>query len=221
MVFPTMAVFVWRDMAGKITALKRQKHNKQRVNVYLDGEFAFGLAEIEAISLQIGDWLSDEQIAELKAGDALEKAKNKALNYLSYRPRSEWELRHYLGDKDFENETIDLVLKRLREADLVDDLEFARYWIDNRLRFRPRGEWALQQELRQKHIDTHIIEKALMDFDEERALKKALQRHARRLQHLPSEKFKKRLMQRLARRGFSYGAIRDALETYLSSTDAV
>jgi len=221
MVFPTMAVFVWRGMAGKITALKRQKYNKQRVNVYLDGEFAFGLAEIKAVSLQIGDWLSDERIAELKASDALEKARDKALNYLSYRPRSEWELRRYLGDKDFEQETIDVVLDRLREADLVDDLEFARYWIDNRLRFRPRGEWALRQELRQKRIDTHIIDKALIDFDEERALKKALRRHARRLQHLSSAKFKKRLMQRLARRGFSYGAIRDALEAYLSSTDAV
>lgn len=206
-------------MAGKITALKQQKHDKRRVNVYVDGEFAFGLAEIEAVSLRVGDWLSDERIAELKAGDAIEKARDKALNYLSYRPRSEWELRHYLRDKEFDDDVIDLVLGRLRRADLVDDLEFARYWIENRLRFRPRGRWALKQELRQKRINTGVIEKALVDFDEAEALKKAVQRHARRLQHLPSEKFQRRLIQRLARRGFSYGDIRDALETYLSSDD--
>jgi regulatory protein len=206
-------------MAGKITALKQQKHNKRRVNVYLDGEFAFGLAELEATSLRVGDWLSDERIVELKAGDAIERARDKALNYLSYRPRSEWELRHYLRDKGFDDDVIDLVLERLRQADLVDDLAFARYWIDNRLRFRPRGRWALEQELRQKRIDTKVIEKALIGFDEELALKKAVQRHARRLQHLSSEKFRERLIQRLARRGFSYGDIRDALETYRSSDD--
>ncbi len=206
-------------MAGKITALKRQKHNQDRVNVYLDGEFAFGLAEIEAVSLRIGEWLSDQRIAELKAGDALEKAHAKALNYLSYRPRSAGELRYYLRDKDFDDETIDLVLERLREAGLVDDLEFARYWIDNRLRFRPRSAWALRQELQQKFVGRQIIEEALEDFDQAEALQNALQRHARRLQHLPSETFKKRLMQRLARRGFSYGAIRDALEAYLSSNN--
>lgn len=204
-------------MAGKITALKRQKHNKQRVNVYLDGEFAFGLAEVEAISLRIGDWLSDQRIAELQAGDALEKARDKALNYLSYRPRSEGELRYYLRGKAFDEQTIELTLERLREADLVDNLAFARYWIENRLRFRPRSAWALQQELQNKRVDRQTIEKALEDFDEEQALQNALQRHARRLRHLSDEKFRKRLMQRLARRGFSYGAIREALETYLSS----
>ncbi|MGC9398851.1 MAG: RecX family transcriptional regulator [Anaerolineae bacterium] len=206
-------------MAGKITALKWQKRNKQRVNVYLDGEFAFGLAATQAAKLQVGARLSDRQIAELQALDAVEKAHDRALNYLSYRPRSEAEIQRYLREKEFSEETIEETLERLRRVGLVDDLEFAHYWINNRLRFRPRGRRALRQELRQKGIANKIIEQVLSEFDEERALQKALQRHARRLQHLSSEKFRQRLTQRLARRGFSYEAIREALDTYLASND--
>lgn len=207
-------------MAGKITDLKWQKHNKQRVNVYIDGKFAFGLAGTQAVSLRIGEWLSDQRIAELLAHDAVEKAHDKALNYLSYRPRSESEIRRYLTEKEFSEETVAEVFERLRRAKLVDDVEFARYWIDNRVRFRPRGRWALKQELQQKGVRYEAIEAALADFDEEQALENAIDRQARRLRHLPAETFRKRLMQRLARRGFSYSSIREALDAYLPLNDA-
>ena len=80
-------------MTGTITALIAQKRNKDRVNVYLDGEFAFGLAAIEAIRLRQGQVLSDEEIEHLKALDEIERAHERALNLLSYRPRSAQEIR--------------------------------------------------------------------------------------------------------------------------------
>ncbi|NJM52668.1 MAG: hypothetical protein HC846_04275 [Blastocatellia bacterium] len=83
-------------MAGTITALKVQAKAKDRVNVSLDGEFAFGLALIHALWLKIGQQLSDAEIAELQAADTLEKAQQRALNLISYRPRSVKEVKQRL-----------------------------------------------------------------------------------------------------------------------------
>ena len=136
-------------MAGRITALEPQKRSRRRYNVYLDGEFAFGLAETEAVRLTLGDWLSDEEITALKEADDVERAREKALSYLSYRPRSETELERYLKDKEFSDRVIEDVIERLRRVELVDDREFARFWVENRTRFRQRGRRALVVELRQ------------------------------------------------------------------------
>ncbi|MEA3377684.1 MAG: RecX family transcriptional regulator, partial [Chloroflexota bacterium] len=126
-------------MEREITALTFQKHNKDRVNVYLDGQFAFGLAAIEAARLRVGQKLSDDEVVELQTKDQIERAYERALNYLSYRPRSEAEVRRSLGKKDVEEAVIDAVIGRLKRAGLLDDREFAKYWVDNRARFNPRG----------------------------------------------------------------------------------
>ena len=126
-------------MSGTITALVVQKQNTDRVNVYLDGKFAFGLAAIEAIRLKRGQVLSDADIERLQAADDVEKAREKALRFLGNRPRSEWEVRQNLQKAGYGDETIDRVLERLRGVGLVDDAAFVRYWIDNRAQFKPQG----------------------------------------------------------------------------------
>jgi regulatory protein len=199
-------------MAGTITALVAQKRNKERVNVYLDGEFAFGLALIEAIKLHKGQQLTDEDIARLKALDEIEVARDRALNFLSYRPRSSEEVRRNLRDKPFAESTIETVIERLEGAGLIDDEAFARFWVDNRERFGPRSHRALRHELRQKGVSDAAVEAALADLDEEdsayRAASAKLQRYAR----ADEETFRKRLGGFLSRRGFSYGIIRDVLD---------
>ncbi|MGC9467954.1 MAG: RecX family transcriptional regulator [Anaerolineae bacterium] len=198
-------------MAGTITALEPQKRSRDRVNVYLDGDFAFGLADFVATNLKVGMRLSDEEIAELKAADGLEHAHSRALDYLSYRPRSEAELRDYLTDKGFAEDVVEEVLARLKRVDLVDDASFARYWCDNRARTRPRGKRMLAYELRQKGISSDIIEQALDDYDEKRAVQRVAREQARRLMHLSPDEFQRRLYGRLARRGFPYDLIRETL----------
>lgn len=206
-------------MAGRITALEPQKRARDRVNVYLDGDFAFGLAGFVAANLKIGSQLSDEAIAELKAADGVERAHNRALDYLSYRPRSEAEVQAYLLGKDFPDDVVEEVLGRLSRAGLVDDAEFARYWSDNRARFRPRGKRMLQYELRQKGVVSSAIDEALDDYDEVSAVQKVAREQARRLKHLPPDTFRRRLHGRLARRGFSNDLIQEALDTLESSRE--
>ena len=204
-------------MAGKITALRFQKRNRDRVNVYIDDRFAFGLAAIEAARLQVGQTLSDDDIARLEVRDEVERAYGRALNFLSYRPRSEAEVRRNLRKKDIEEAVIETVVDRLMRAGLLDDQEFARYWVENRLRFRPRGVRALRHELREKGLSDSVIADALANLDEEAAARQVAESGARRLSQRDPRDFRRRLIAYMARRGFSYAVSEPLVEEMLEA----
>jgi regulatory protein len=188
-----------------ITALKLQKRNPNRVNIYLDGQFAFGLARIVAAWLSVGQVLEDAQIQKLLEQDAVEVAYQKALQLLSYRERSEAEVRRRLAESGFEADVVEGVLERLRTAGLVQDDQYARRWVESRSLSRPRGRRALAAELQQKGIAKEKIEQALKDAAPEEDLAYAAAcKQARRLQGLPLDTFRARLGGFLARRGFPY-----------------
>jgi regulatory protein len=205
-------------MAGKITELRFQKRNKDRVNVYLDGRFAFGLAAVEAAHLKVGQELSDTDIARLQKQDEIEQAYERALNFLSYRPRSEAEVRRNLRRKDVGDQVIEDVIERLTRAGLLDDGEFARYWVENRVQFKPRGARALRQELWEKGIPDAVIAEALERFDEQNAARRVAQAGARRMARLDPRDFRRKLSAYMARRGFSYAVIKPLVEEMLEST---
>lgn len=205
-------------MAGKISALRFQKRNSDRVNVYVDGQFAVGLAAVLAAHLRVEQTLTDEAVAELKAQDEVERAYGRALNFLSYRPRSQAEVRRNLRRKKLEDETIEAVIERLTRADLLNDWEFAQYWVENRVHFKPRGARALQQELREKGIDASIIARVLADIDDEALARSAAEGSMRRFAHLAPADFRRKLGAYLARRGFSYAVVRPLIEELLEET---
>lgn len=202
---PRRVLFVYK-MGGKITALRVQKRNRDRVNVYLDGRFAFGLAAIEAARLRVGQVLSDEEIALLRKRDTAERATEKGLDLLSYRPRSEAEIRQRLSER-YDEETVVTALERLRRSGLVDDREFARYWVQNRLQHNPRGAIALRQELYQKGVDESAVEEALAEYNEEEAATRAAEIALRKFRGLSPQLLRRRLTEYLLRRGFSYDTI--------------
>lgn len=192
------------NMERRITAISVQKRDPQRVNIYLDGEFAFGLARIVAAWLQVGQTISEERIARLRAEDELEKAYSQALNLLSYRPRSESEIRHHLLDHEVPEAQIEATIERLRNAGLVDDQRFAHAWVENRNTHRPRGKRMLAYEMRQRGLEKSEIEQALENLDEEALAYQAARQKAQKLYHLEWAEFRTKLNAFLARRGFSY-----------------
>ena len=205
-------------MSGRVTAMKVQKRNPQRVNVYLDGEYAFGLARITAAWLQIGQELDDEKIAQLRSQDSHEAAYQKALHFLDFRPRSCAEVQKNLEKKGYEAEVIEAVLERLERSGLINDGQFAQAWVDNRSEFRPRGRRALSMELRQKGLDDEAIESALSELDEDSLAIQAARKQARKLHGLPKPDFRRKLAGFLARRGFGYGVIEPVLERVWQET---
>lgn len=191
----------------KITAIEVQKRTPNRVNVYLDGEFAFGLARIVAAWLRVGQELSEEKIAQLQAEEARERAFQQAMLFLSYRARSESEIRQNLRKHEIPEAVIEQTLERLRQDGLANDDQFARTWVENRSAFRPRSRRLMAMELRQKGLDDETISLATNSIDDETLAYEAAQKKVARLKDLAWNEFRKKLSDFLGRRGFSYSVI--------------
>ena len=195
-------------MAQRITAIEPQQKNPQRVNIYLDGEFAFGLAAIVAAWLKVGQELGEEKIASLKAEDEREVIYQKALHFLSFRPRSSVEVRQNLLKRGISESLTNDTVNRLLGAGLVNDEAFARAWVENRSTFRPRGKTALRMELRRKGLSDEIVQSVLNTLVDEKALAfEAARKYARRLTSLEWPEFRQKLGGFLTRRGFSYATL--------------
>lgn len=175
--------------------------------MYLDGRFTFGASTLVLAARQIavGQDLTDAEIELLKEDESAERAHTSALNYLSFRPRSTRELEDFLRRKGAEPRLIAVVIERLRRLNLVNDEEFARYWIENRQNFRPKGARALRAELRQKGLITETIDDALQDLGDETALAlRAAQQKLASYRNLDDRGFTLKMIGFLQRRGFAY-----------------
>jgi regulatory protein len=211
------------DVLGTITAIESQRRKADRVNVFIDGEFAFG-ARAETLAntgLSRGDEITRDQKATILRADEQAAAYESAISLLAQRPRSEREIRDHLRRKGYDELVIEPVISRLLERRYLDDDAFARFWIENRTSFRPRGEIALRQELRAKGVDREIVETTMLDAEiDDLALAIDLARaKARSMEHLDSVTRQRRMMGFLQRRGFRYGVIKSALEQLESDDD--
>ena len=198
-------------MERYVTRLAIQQNDKERVNVYLDGSFAFGLALEEALQLKVGQALSEEDIAALQNVDAYHKAYHQSLDLLSRRPYSTAEVRQNLTKKGVLSVHIDRILSRLTDSGLLDDATFARFWIENRDAFRPRGVQALRFELRQKGVEATIIDQVLedLDFDEDETAYRAGEKLLPRIRSIEDPwQFQQKVAAALSRRGFRWEVIR-------------
>ena len=207
-------------MTGTITALEVQKRNKERVNVYIDDEFAFGLNLMDAATLRKGQALSEADIKALKSKDDAAKAMDSAVRFLAARPRSTAEIRRRLAKKDIEEAVVEEVIERLTSLNYVDDLEFARFWVRNREEFNPRGEMALRYELRQKGIADAIIEEALAELDPTESAYRAARKKMRSLRNKEPDEQRNKLGAFLNRRGFSYETARTVVDRIVAEQEA-
>jgi regulatory protein len=197
----------------KVTAIRTGRRGK-RLQVFLDSRFAFSLeAEVAAREgLKVEQELSEGDIKTLTKADLFQRCLNAALNYLSYRPRSEAELRQRLGRRGFDGDNVEAALARLKEQGLVNDLAFAQFWKDNRQSFRPRSQWLTRLELRQKGVAEDIIDQVVAQVDDEDSAYRAALGKARRLPTADYKSFRRRLGEYLKRRGFGYGVITRTVE---------
>lgn len=205
-------LFLFEAVGMKITALKLQARNKNRVNVDLDGRFAFSLAKLEAARLRLGQELTEADIVRLQETDSREKIHEHALRFLAVRPRSEAEVRDSLRRRKVSEALIEAEVSRLRETGLLNDEAFARLWVDNRAAFRPRSQRALRAELKRKGISAELSQAALAGASDEASAYRLAAQRARRLQALPRPEFRRKLAEYLGRRGFDYEIAQSVVE---------
>lgn len=199
---------------SKITALRTGKGQRKRVNIFLDGRFAFSVgAEVAAMErLQVEQELSANQAEALARTDHLHHCLEAATRYLSYRPRSEAELREKLHRRGFDGNYVETVIARLKEQGLINDMAFAQFWRDNRQAFSPRSRWLTRVELERNGVASDIIDQVVNTINENDSAYRAAQGKAHRLSASDDQSFRRRLGGYLRRRGFDYGVINDAVE---------
>jgi regulatory protein len=194
-----------------ITAIKQQERLKGRYSLYVDGKYAFSLSAdaLLAERLVTGQELGTEQLTAYKKLSADDKAYGLALNYIVRRQRSHFELLDYFRRKEYDDDLQQQIMEKLERLGLVDDEKFAEAWVRNRRLLKPVSKRRLVQELRQKRISDDIIERVLTEdeTDERTVLRELIVRRRRQSKYQDDLK----LMQYLARQGFSYDDIKNAL----------
>lgn len=203
----------------KITALSPQKHDPDRLSVFVDGEFRMGLSAevVLAAGLRVGDTVDDARLTELERRDRGWQAREAALRLLAVRPRSAAELVRRLRMKGYEPEIGEEVIARLRELGMIDDAAFAGTLVRDRVRLRPQGARRLANELRSKGVDDEtaraVIRETLAgeETDERELARRAAQKWRPRPGEEPA-RARRRLHGFLARRGFDGEVIREILD---------
>lgn len=195
----------------KITNIKQQVKQAARYSVFVDGKYSFSLSENALLKsgLTSGQELSPAQIDEYKQLSADDKIYNRALRYVAMRPRSTWELTTYLHRKDAAETLTESVVQRLTDLGLLNDASFATSFVRDRQLLRPTSRRKLILELKKKHIAEEYIQAALSvnELSEADSLHQVIEKKRRQTKYQDDDK----LMQYLARQGFSYGDIKTAL----------
>lgn len=200
-------------MADKtITAIRFQKRDKDRVNLFLDGAYAFPLPAVVAADLRIGQRLSEREIGTLKEADLHSRGYNRALRFLAVRPRSQAEVRRNLEafrpreGRRLSEAQIESIIARLHEQEFLDDRAFARFWVEQRNRFRPVAPRALRYEMRLKGVDDSVAEEIIDEMSDAASACEAAARSRlyRWREETDPMQFRRKMASFLQRRGFGW-----------------
>lgn len=213
----------------KVTSVEPQKNNPRRFNIFLDGEFAFGVDEDLVVNrrLVVGKEINPEDLDKILFEAEVGKLMERMYRLFNIRQRSEKEVRNYLKNLSFkrklkgEEEVSELVIselvENLKKKGIVNDEEFAKAWVE--ARSKKKGLRVIKLELLQKGISREIIEEVISGqvtgYSEEEVAEKLLGRKIEAWINLPTMEFKKKAYQFLLRRGFEYDIVKDIVEKYL------
>lgn len=224
----------------KITSVEPQKKNlsagrqgPKRFNVYLDGEFAFGADEDLVVNrrLVVGKIFSQEDLENFLFEAEVGKLMERMYRWFALRQHSEKEVRDYFGIKNYELRikgkeeksqiVIDALIEKLKQKGLINDLEFAKAWVEARRKSKQKGLRAIKAELFQKGIDREIIEEVTrvesLESSEEELAKLALEKKMRIWKNLDPKKLYQKSIEFLLRKGFDYQIVKNVLnETFKS-----
>ena len=213
----------------KITNLTAQQRDPNRVNVMVDGKFRFSLDvfQVADLGIRVGKEYSATELQELETESQFGKLYGRALEYCLMRPHSAREVRDYLYHKTLTKKyksrrtgellervgvskaVTERVFDRLLEKGYVDDEKFARFWVENRNQRKGSSLRKLRAELQAKGVQSDIIDRQLAESERSDGdeLQKIIAKKRKQYQD------EQKLLQYLARQGFTYDDIKAALST--------
>lgn len=199
-----------------ITKIIRQK-NQDRYNVYLNEKFAFSVDESTLIKfgLRKGKILDSFEIEEIAYEDEIAKAFNRALNFLSYQMRSEYEVKKKLLDAGFGEPVVLEAVRKLKQLGFLNDETYSKALLESKKRTAKKGPLAIKQDLIKKGIDQNTLKWALESYTTEEQLQLALQLAEKTVKMNPKKtpsQIKKKIQELLLRKGYSYDIVNEILD---------
>ncbi len=198
----------------KITDIRHQVKQKSRYSIFVDKKYSFSLSDsqIRSSGLKLKQELSEAEVAKWKRESTDGKMFDMTLRWLAIRPRSRGELNDYFRKKQIEEDTAYKITEKLEGFGYLDDRAFAESWVRNRRLLKKVSIRRLRQELSQKRVEQDIVQEVLAD-DEKDDLS-TLRELIEKKSHTSKFKDEQKFMAFLARQGFSYTDIKQALEEY-------
>lgn len=205
-----------------ITKIEQGKKNKDRVNIFLDNQFWISLDKISLIDLNLFKGKEIDLLEKTNTENESVKGKliEKTLKFISLRPRSINEVFVYLTlRKEIPQNQAEEVINILLEKNFLNDFEFAKWFIKNRIDFGFNGVNKIKAELIAKKVSTETISKALKEFDfqnESQKILEFIEKNSKKIRAKDDLDLKKKLISRLLSKGFSYDQIKKALDSKLT-----
>jgi regulatory protein len=195
-----------------ITRLDKKATRSSKVRVFLDGRYAFSLEAEVATGLKVSQDLSSAHVEKLTQVNQRQRCLVAAERLLANRPHSEKELGLKLARRSFSSEDMESVLGELKSRGILDDAQFASFWMENREAFKPRSQRLTAIELKQKGVPEEVIRQTVNQIDDTESAYRAAQKKVLRLGAGDYNIFRRKLGDYLIRRGFSYEVIDHTIE---------
>ena len=200
-----------------ITLIEEQK-KKGRFNIFLDGEFAFGLYKetIYDFGLRVKDDLTEEKINEIKSYDEINFGKKAAIRFLNYKQRTEKEVHDKLKGFKLSEESISKIMSFLKEFKFVNDENYAKLFVESKKILKPEGRRTVRMKLAQKGIDKELSEKSVREnYSEEEEFNKAKElydKYRKKVRGKNEADKKQKCYRYLLSKGFTYDLIREVMK---------
>lgn len=200
--------------SGKITTVHRDIKNKHRYHFYIGDELVFSVHEDILVKYQLakGVEVDDGFVREILLAEEEHRAFLLALRYLGIRPRTSQQVVSYLQEKGYPLEVAETIVNRCKQMGYIDDQAFARQWVNERLRLKPRSPMMLRMELKQRGIDKETAEGAMSTVtrdDELGAARALVQKKLRCFEGELDRNDEQKILAMLYRKGFSQSVIQE------------
>lgn len=200
----------------KITKIEVQKNNKERFNLYLDDEFEMGI-DIDTFvyfNLKKDQIVEAQDMEKIQNYEQYRQAINIAIQYLSYRKRTEHEVAQHLSKKDISEPVIANVLEYCHKQKLIDHKDYANSLKNTMISTTDKGPEIFKQKLHQAGIEQKLIDEYALIYIEEQPLDDILKVAKKILKQKkgPQIKRKEKLTQSLMQKGYTFDTINLVIE---------
>ena len=209
----------------KITKIEQQIKDKTRYNIYLDGEFAFGLYDTSLLEFQIssGDELDEKKLEEIRTFDEFLYGKRVAYNYLAYKPRTEKEVRSKLRFKKISENSTNRVIEDLQRLKFLDDSKYAKNYVEMKSQQKGMGRNMLFMKMMQKGLKKESIEETLKEnFSTENEISSGvnlLRKYAKKNHLNTKDELRNKAFKYMFSRGYGFDVIETIMKYYLEEME--